>query len=118
MFVGLGGACGSILRYSFSLLADKLSLNSSLATFAVNGLGSLLIGFVMALCDKGSLYLFAAIGLCGGFTTFSTFSAQALAFLQSGRYAMSLLYMFGSVGVCLLAVWFGLFLGNKLPHLT
>lgn len=118
IWVGIGGACGSILRYGLTLLAGALALPTTLATFTTNSLGSLLIGFFMATCDKGSWYLFATIGLCGGFTTFSTFSAQAVNFLQNDKYGMSMLYIFGSVVVCLFSVLLGLWLGGKLGETT
>ncbi len=56
--------------------------------------------------------VFLMVGVCGGFTTFSAFSLQSLALLQSGEVAPALGYMAGSVLFCLLAVWAGWLLGR------
>lgn len=114
LLVGLGGGIGSMLRYAVSIIAGTFMLPSPLATFGVNAIGSLAIGIIMATCNRGSLYLFAAIGLCGGFTTFSTFSAQSVELLQSGQYTTGLLYIFITLCVCLLFTWGGLYLGDKI----
>lgn len=57
----------------------------------------------------GGTYLFAAVGFCGSFTTFSTFSAQALQLFQSGQRVMGLCYVLGSVALFLIAVAFGVY---------
>lgn len=96
LLVALGGALGSVARYSLSLVAAALSLSGLWATLAANGLGSLLIGIAFALL-KGDLYLLAAVGFCGGFTTFSTFSLQAVELFQGGQKGLAVLYIAGSL---------------------
>lgn len=96
LLVALGGALGSVARYSLSLAAAALSLSGLWATLVANGLGSLLIGIAFALL-KGDLYLLAAVGFCGGFTTFSTFSLQAVELFQGGQKGLAVLYIAGSL---------------------
>lgn len=112
LFVGLGGAVGSMLRYAVTLLAAALQLSSNWATVTVNVVGSFLIGLLMSLCGQGTMLLMLTVGLCGGFTTFSTFSSQSLSLFQNGRPLLALAYIFGTLVFCLLAVWLGVMLGN------
>ena len=97
--VGIGGLIGSVLRYLVSILFAAF-INSSFpfATLTVNVVGCFLIGVLFAVSDRGQLIspewrLFLATGLCGGFTTFSTFSYESISLLQDGE----LLYSFGNV---------------------
>lgn len=118
LFVGLGGAVGSMLRYGVTVLARVMSLSSNWGTLLVNVLGSFLIGLVMASCEKGTGFLFLTVGLCGGFTTFSTFSSQSLNLLQEGRFGAAFTYIFGTLLLCLLFVWLGTLLGNGIRTLS
>lgn len=109
VFVGLGGAFGSMLRYLISVLTGRFqALPAEIGTFIANVLGSFCIGWLMSHCEKGSFYLFAVVGICGGFTTFSTFSAQVVSSLQSGRYTFAFAYMLLSLCVCFLFTWAGM----------
>lgn len=107
LFVGLGGAVGSMLRYAITLLAGTLHLHATWATLTVNVVGSFLIGLCLSLCTPGTALLFLTVGMCGGFTTFSTFSSQSLNLLQSGQVGWALANIFGTIILCLLAVWAG-----------
>lgn len=73
-----------------------------IGTVTVNAIGSLLIGVLMAALPQGGWMLLLVTGFCGGFTTFSAFSAEALALLRNGEYGMGALYVFGSIAVCIL----------------
>jgi fluoride exporter len=113
ILVGLGGAVGSMLRYALSLLL--MSRIFPQATLVVNIAGSFLIGLVLAVAVKnesftGNWKLFLATGICGGFTTFSAFSAENLQLLQNGRTGMSLLY----IAISIVAGIGAAFLGFKL----
>lgn len=112
LLVGIGGALGSMTRYGLTLLASYASIASEVGTFAANAIGSLLIGIIIAL-SKGDWYLLGAVGFCGGFTTFSTFSAQALHLLQSSQRTMGILYIIASLLVCILMTWAGMALADK-----
>lgn len=99
----VGGGLGSVLRYSVQLLLHERIVAYSFpwATFAVNVIGSFLIGLFYALSSKFSLSeelrLFLTAGLCGGFTTFSTFSNDSLAMIRQGDTIFCLIYVILSV---------------------
>lgn len=119
-FIFIGGGLGSLLRYGVSELLKKSFLTTPFpwGTFAVNIVGSLLIGFLTTLALKNmvdpNLRLFAIVGLCGGFTTFSTFSNEAVALLRDGYYLYFSLYVLGSISLALLAVIIGSFIAHQL----
>ncbi len=86
-------------------------------TLAVNVVGSLFIGWVLArlgstTSESGHWRAFIALGFCGGFTTFSSFSWQTLEQLREGQIGSALLHILLSVGVCLVATWLGWRLGR------
>ena len=113
--VGLGGAVGCMLRYGCCLLCPDKSF--PVATFLINVIGSFVIGVVIAYCAKNELFannwkLFLATGLCGGFTTFSTFSYENLQLLQAGKTAVSLMYIFATILAGIAATWIGFKLTN------
>ena len=87
LWVALGGACGAAARYGISLLPVRMDF--PVLTLATNFLGALLIGVIVGLAGGGRLTadqtLFWKTGVCGGFTTFSTFSLETLTLLESGR---------------------------------
>ena len=100
LLVGLGGSIGSMLRYGCWLLFN--SKYFPFATLAVNVIGSLIIGLVFALSLKDGSFndnwkLFIATGICGGFTTFSAFSAENMLLLQNGKYTLAFVYIVCSV---------------------
>ncbi|MBQ5902882.1 MAG: CrcB family protein [Alistipes sp.] len=113
LLVALGGALGSMARYGLSLMASLLSVSGLWATLTANGLGSLLIGMSFALL-KGDAYLLAAVGFCGGFTTFSTFSLQSVELLQSGQEGLAALYIVGSLALSMGCVVMGLYCAKSL----
>lgn len=109
LMVFLGGGIGSALRYAVSVVLNGHGF--PFGTFAVNVLGCFLIGLFGAAAGKfgwsESVRLLLTTGLCGGFTTFSTFSAEGLAFLKDGAYGAFALYAGASLVVGLLAVALG-----------
>ena len=118
LLVGLGGAVGSMLRYLTSALINKYCTSLfPWATFTINMLGCLLIGFLVALAEKqpwagdGFKYLFIT-GFCGGYTTFSAFANENFGLFNGGHTVTALLYIMGSVVCGLLAVGAGLLLGR------
>ena len=112
LLVALGGALGSMARYALSLMATLCAISGLWATLAANSLGSLLIGISFVLL-KGDAYLLAAVGFCGGFTTFSTFSLQSVELFQSGQKGLALLYIAGSLLLSIACVVAGMYCANR-----
>lgn len=114
LLVALGGAIGSAMRYLTAiLLARHYTGSIPLATLVVNVLGCFLIGLLIGLCSETTyLRLLFITGFCGGFTTFSTFTAESYAMLREGAYGLALLYIVGSVLIGLLALWIGLYVSR------
>lgn len=114
LLVGLGGALGAMLRYLISLLPVKRTF--PLPTLTINLLGAVLIGFVVGLAEGEGLSadkaLFWKTGVCGGFTTFSTFSLETLQLFENGRLILGGVYVVLSVGLCLGGVFLGRLLGR------
>ena len=86
LFVGLGGFIGSVCRYLIGLIAVETASGFPIKTFCINIIGAFVLGIVSetAMLNPAfsrNLVLFLQIGLCGGFTTFSTFSSEALKLL-------------------------------------
>lgn len=104
--IALGGAVGSVLRYLTGVWLGALGCTPVVSTLAVNVCGSFAIGVLMG-CTEGRLALLAVTGLCGGFTTFSTFSAQSVDLLARGEWMSAALYIGASVVLCLLATIVG-----------
>ncbi len=120
LIVGTGGLIGTVMRYLVQVHIEKLMGSTfPLGTFLINILGSFIIGVVYGLAEKGNLIgpewrLFLAVGLCGGFTTFSTFSADTLNLLKDNSFIQMLSYTGGSVLFGLLAVYFGIILARTI----
>lgn len=119
LWVALGGAIGSCLRYWCSgLIARSIGETFPWGTLLVNVTGSLLIGFVAVVTGPDGRLLigtgarqFLMVGIFGGFTTFSSFSLQTLALLQDGEWLWAGANIVGSVVLCLVGVWLGYALG-------
>lgn len=110
LFVGLGGFVGSVLRYLVSLAPIRHESGFPIVTLSINVLGAFLLGLIMAAAGRGSgidprTLLFLKVGICGGFTTFSTFALEAHTLLSGGKPITALLYMLLSVTLCVLAVF-------------
>lgn len=111
--VGFGSCLGGICRFGLSRAVQAVApAGFPYATFVVNLLGCLLIGIVAGVLSRMQLQeewrLVLAVGFCGGFTTFSTFSSENLALLQSGNILTCILYAAVSVVLGVIAVWVGL----------
>lgn len=110
LLVMLGGALGAALRYGLGTWVQGLSgPGFPWSTFLINLSGSFLIGLVLRLSLDGPLSpewrLFLAVGVLGGYTTFSTFSWETLTLVQQGEWAKAFLYVAGSVVLGFGLVW-------------
>ena len=113
--VGLGGALGSMARFWASgLVASQIGETFPWGTLVVNVTGSFIIGFVATLTGPdGRVFAssnsrqFILTGICGGYTTFSSFSLQTLNLVRDGEWLRAGGNITGSVVTCLLAVWLG-----------
>ena len=102
LLVALFGAAGSVLRYSLYLITPRFFyLNFPVSTAIVNLLGSFFIGVCISLFDKSiiteNIRIYIAIGLLGGFTTFSTFSMDLFNLLNKSLYVEMISYLVLSV---------------------
>ena len=103
---------GAVLRFFMGKLPLKEMTIFPVNTLLINLIGAFAIGLVAAAgsrygAENSNLVLFLKVGLCGGFTTFSTFSLESLALIQEGRFLVFMAYAVSSVALCLLAVWLG-----------
>ncbi|MDB5477085.1 MAG: CrcB protein [Phenylobacterium sp.] len=110
LWIALGSALGGVARYALATqVAQAAGGAFPWGILLVNVTGSFLIG-LFAAAPAGlspDARLFLTVGLCGGYTTFSSFSLQTLDLLRSGQVVAALGNIAGSVALCLLAVWAG-----------
>ncbi len=118
LYIFLGGGTGSVLRYLIQLLISKNTISDfPVATFLINITGSILIGIFFTLSERFNLAseirLLLTVGLCGGFTTFSTFSADNLNLLKDGYYFTFSFYTLGSILLGITGTLLGIWLGKN-----
>jgi CrcB protein len=119
LLIGAGGFIGSVARYLVSRLNTRIEWFAiPLGTLTVNVVGSLLIGFLIGISEKSPILtvewrMFLMVGLCGGFTTFSSFSGENLMLLRNGQILPLLLYTGLSVFLGFTAVYLG-YISTKL----
>jgi CrcB protein len=115
MWIAVGSALGGMARYWCSgVVARLIGESFPSGTLVVNVVGSFVIGFFATLTGPdGRIYAsstarqFVMVGICGGYTTFSSFSLQTLTMMQNGHVGKAALNVAGSVALCLIAVWAG-----------
>jgi fluoride exporter len=118
--VALGGALGSVSRFLLGpALQRAFSATFPIGTLFINILGSFVLGFVMRLAVEGinvtpEARAFIAVGFCGGFTTFSTFTYEAIRLLEDGEGARAAMYILASVLLSLAAAFLGLVAAREL----
>lgn len=112
--IALGGALGSLGRYWLALWAAPISRRLPFGTIGINVLGSFVIAFFGTFTVEGGalpapepLRLFVTVGLCGGFTTFSSFSLQTLDLLRGGAWGRAWANVVLSVLLCLCSISLG-----------
>lgn len=117
--IALGGAVGAVLRALIGYAVVGLMERPAFwATLTVNVAGSLTLGFVVALVEghlvPEPVRALVAVGLLGAFTTYSTFTIDALALFESGRPLAAATYVAGTTVICIIAAGSGLFAGRAL----
>jgi fluoride exporter len=101
-FVAIGGLLGSVARYLVAITVSRQFASTfPYGTMGINITGCFLIGVFYALGEKGNILtpewrLFLTTGICGGFTTFSTFSYESMNLLREGEWMYLSLYVLGS----------------------
>ena len=116
IYVALGGAVGAMLRYLTGVfMLHRMGAHFPYGTLTVNIVGSLLMGLLMGYllhhhAHKEVLHTLLAVGLLGGFTTFSAFSFDVMAMMQRGEMMSIAIYMFASIAGGIAAVLLGMIL--------
>ncbi len=116
LWIGVGGALGSMARHGCNAVYLRTFGPNSpwTSTLVINVLGSLVIGVASAVMGSAGRYpssmtaqQFVMVGICGGYTTFSSFSLQTLTLMQSNQWLAAGVNIVASVALCLIAVWVG-----------
>ena len=122
LWIAVGSAIGGVARYWLSgVVAGAFGETFPWGTLIVNVSGSFVIGFFATLTDPEGRYYFGStarqfvmVGICGGYTTFSSFSIQTLNLVRDGQWGAAGANIAGSVILCLVAVWLGHILAASL----
>lgn len=124
VWVALGGALGSVFRFMLSGLVGRFAGEAMpWGTLAVNVIGSFIIGWFAAATTSGRVFAtaefrtFVMVGVCGGFTTFSSFSLQTLALFDDGAPVRASANILASVLLCMASVWLGSRVGQLGPQI-
>ena len=124
LWVTIGSAIGGLLRYTITRWTLPISAGFPYGTVIVNVLGSFIIGYFGTLTLQTGRYpasdnlrLFVMVGICGGFTTFSSFSLQTLLLAQDGQWFGAAANVLLSVVLCLVGVWLGAALAGMLNQM-
>lgn len=120
LLVGLGGFIGSIFRYLIGLLPISTANGFPIKTLAINILGSFLIGIIAVFASKHEslnphIILMIKMGICGGFTTFSTFAYEVTDLLKNGITLTDMLYICMSIILCVVLYLLHRFYLRKIP---
>ena len=110
--VGIGGFIGAVCRYLIGLIPIREGCVFPIKTFIINIIGSFMIGIIAALDIKNhslnpKIVLFLKVGICGGFTTFSSFALETSDLMKSGKPGVAFLYAILSITAGVIAIFAG-----------
>jgi len=113
LLVAMGGALGAMARYSVYNVAAFWGHKPAWATFCINAVGAFLIGVAYLLLleksgEQAQLRSLITVGFLGAFTTYSSYSLDALQLFEQGQVGVASFYLLGTMVVCVLATWMGL----------
>lgn len=115
--VALGGALGALARYGVSVAVPHSPGSFPWSTLLVNATGCLLVGLLLGWHDRSRRHAlvrpFLAVGVLGGYTTFSTYVVDVENLFAAGRFGVAAVYLMATLVVALLAVWGGLLLTRR-----
>jgi len=118
ILVFIGGGLGSMARFGIAEFLANYEASFPWATFLANAISCIILGLLLGIQIKNGISnngkLLLMTGFCGGFSTFSTFSAEAFGLFQANNFGMAFLYIGGSIVLCLLCI----FIGIKLSYLS
>ena len=117
MAVGTGGFIGSVFRYLLGMVPLLNRFSFPIHTLIINIAGAVLIGILVRASQSweilsGHTMLLLKVGVCGGFTTFSTFALESAEMIESGKTMQSIAYIIASVGLCILGVYIGKYIAS------
>lgn len=121
LLVAAGGGLGAMARYGLGVLAGRMAPNAAWpwGTFAANVIGGLAMGLLVgwlalrAGAQQETIRLFAAVGVLGGFTTFSSFSLEAVLMMERRDYGLAATYVGASVVLAIAALFAGLMISRR-----
>ena len=120
LLIFIGGGLGSLARYGTGKIFESCSASGfPVGTLAANIISSLILGLFLGLMPQlagrfDSFRMFIAVGFCGGFSTFSTFSAETLEMIRNGMFAYAALNILMSVTVCIISIMIGLWAARSI----
>jgi CrcB protein len=120
LMVFIGGGLGSLCRYGISNRLSVYSSSFPYGTLVANVLSSLVLGFITGLVMQevefisNEVKLLIAVGFCGGFSTYSTFTNETFQFLQVGNWTLAFANVLGNLLVCLLAIFIGMWISKAI----
>lgn len=118
--VFIGSGLGGLSRFGLGKWVDSWhSHHFPFGTLVINIIACFALGFVIGLSKHNQIFspttrLFLTVGFCGGFSTFSTFSNETITLFQQGHNTSSVLYVLGSVLLCVIGTFAGLIIAEKI----